>query len=278
MTHSIVQFKSSWYWIRPLGIICNRMHSFKSYYKQYTDTHRVVSTCQHCIAFPLEGSTAWIERYTNVKFSSRIRSGSSTWPMQCSTVDPIRLYVLPSPVLSTHSSSHALLRGSSNGPWFNSFRKDQESRVWFTNIPLRSAGILVSIVDWPIETCWSWDAILSRKKSWIMGCPVPWGWKSETPQMPEQRQVQMSLLQLLPPYLQPGSSVHHIISDYNAKFVCILSASCGLRGGWNLSLLTIEVCKRCSAEIWLRSASSSHANSQAWVILILTFEHPEAVP
>lgn len=85
--------------------------------------------------------------------------------MQCSTVDPIRLYVLPSPVLSTHSSSHALLRGSSNGPWFNSFRKDQESRVWFTNIPLRSAGILVSIVDWPIETCWSWDAILSRKKS-----------------------------------------------------------------------------------------------------------------
>ena len=165
MTHSIVQFKSSWYWIRPLGIICNPMHSFKSYYKQYADTHRVVSTCQHCIAFPLEESTAWIERYTNVKFSSRIRSGSSTWLMQCSTVDPIRLYVLPSPVLSTHSSSHALLRGSSNGPWFNSFRKDQESRVWFTNIPLRSAGILVSIVDWPIETCWSWDAILSRKKS-----------------------------------------------------------------------------------------------------------------
>ena len=108
-----------------------------------------------------------------------------------------------------------------------------------------TAGILTSIVHCSIETCTNWDAIFSRKNSnkpskwnhdeswWIMRCPVPWGWKSETPQMPERRQVQMSLLQLLLPCLQPCSSFDHITSNHNITMpsLCIFCQRLVASGG-----------------------------------------------
>ena len=153
------------------------------------------------------------------------------WDCNC-----IFMYFLPSPVLMHAVTPCCVVLVVVPGS-----TPSEESRIWFTNIPLHcwDSHVYCRLLHRNMYKLGRNFQPKKLKKTfqmeswWIMRCPVPWGWKSETPQMPERRQVQMSLLQLLLPCLQPCSSFDHITSDHNITMpsLCIFCQRLVASGG-----------------------------------------------